>query len=358
MNIQMNDYNIIIDKIFKNNKMIHWALNEQWYIKNDIQYIYKLIYSSTTFLNSYNVSLKERITYIKHYKTDIVKCKYCDNKTAFNENSALFRNNCTNKECKRKQGSERGKKAYENMSDESKKNIKDRFMNYLETRTFSDEHRMKMRMNRKNQVFSKESIQKGIETRRSNGKPWHTLETKKKLSESNKITSNSDEFKKRRPFIYTEATHKKHSETMKLKIANGEFTPCITNSWTHWDAIVNLEDGTVKKFRSNWDAFFWLCNPQLEYEKIRIKYTYQNNWHNYIVDFYDPINKIIYEIKPDSEKNTERNLVKYKFAKKYAKDNNLKYVLITNKWFKKNINKIDLTNHPTVKYAMRQFYEK
>jgi hypothetical protein len=61
------------------------------------------------------------------------------------------------------------------------------------------------------------------------------------------------------------------SEIMKNKILRGEFTPPITNSWTKWKSFIVIDDVT-KKFRSNWDAAFWLLNKNdVEYEKLRKK---------------------------------------------------------------------------------------
>jgi hypothetical protein len=89
---------------------------------------------------------------------------------------------------------------------------------------------------------------------------------------------------------------KKQSVTMKRKILEGEFTPNITNSFTHWDAVVEY-NGETKRFRSSWEACVWLSNPILEYETIRIPLP---NGSSVITDFLDSSNRIIYEIKPKS----------------------------------------------------------
>jgi len=91
---------------------------------------------------------------------------------------------------------------------------------------------------------------------------------------------------------------KKNSIKMKKNIANGKFTPCITNSWTHWKSQIILEDGTIKKFRSSWEACVWNSNRHLEYETIRIPYQYNEDTKNYVADFYDKETNTIYEIKP------------------------------------------------------------
>jgi len=90
----------------------------------------------------------------------------------------------------------------------------------------------------------------------------------------------------------------KISSIMKQKIADGLFTPKITNSFTHWDAIIDTGND-IKKFRSSWEACIWFSNQHWEYEKIRIQYIGEDSKpHTYIVDFFDPVNNILYEIKP------------------------------------------------------------
>lgn len=132
---------------------------------------------------------------------------------------------------------------------------------------------------------------------------------------------------------------KRQSNTIKNKIASGEFTPCITNSWTktriYYDNM---------KFRSSWELLFYLImtkihNIKLEYEKIRIKYKDENNnFRNYIVDFYDETNKTLYEIKPLGELATKNAKLKIKYAIKYSNKNNITFKVIDNNWFKENYN--------------------
>lgn len=93
-----------------------------------------------------------------------------------------------------------------------------------------------------------------------------------------------------------ESVAKKQSVLMKQRILEGVFTPNVTNSFTHWTAEIEYE-GVVKKFRSSWEACFWLSNPTLEYETIRVPLP---NGSSVIVDFVDMENRLIYEIKPKS----------------------------------------------------------
>lgn len=121
--------------------------------------------------------------------------------------------------------------------------------------------------------------------------------------------------------------HKRQSEIMKKKILNGEFTPCITNIRTHWSAIIKLEDGSYKKFRSSWEAVFWNSNKYLEFEAIRIPwYDEAGIQHTYIVDFYDRIKNIIYEIKPKSTWGVQN--IKMQQIINYCLINNIKFIWI------------------------------
>lgn len=132
----------------------------------------------------------------------------------------------------------------------------------------------------------------------------------------------------------------KISNALKEKIKNGYFTPCITNSWSNSKCLYK-----DKKFRSTWELMFYFYNEQilnidLNYEKERIEYLYKNNQHTYIVDF--SYNNKIYEIKPSNLKEKERNLLKTKYAKKWCIENNYKYFIISENWFKKHIKEIEI----------------
>jgi len=128
-----------------------------------------------------------------------------------------------------------------------------------------------------------------------------------------------------------------NSKIMKEKIKNGEFTPCVTNSWARSRCIIdNL------KFRSSWEALFYLINKNLQYEKIRIPYINSKGINrNYIVDFCDNKNKILYEIKPESMKESKNNILKEKFAKQWCKENDFIFKYIDDNWFITNIEKIE-----------------
>lgn len=142
-----------------------------------------------------------------------------------------------------------------------------------------------------------------------------------------------------------ESQKKVQSETMKNLIAEGKFTPNITNSWTNWEASIDI-NGEVKRFRSSWEACFWFCNQHLEYETIRIKHD--NGC--YVSDFYDSKEKILYELKPKNRYNIE--IDKMNSLLKYANDNGLRF-----KWINEH-NILDYLNIDDImenESAIKQF---
>ncbi len=144
----------------------------------------------------------------------------------------------------------------------------------------------------------------------------------------------------RTPLETLKKVREKQSEQMKEKIRNGSFTPCITNTWTHYESKIVL-NGVTKHFRSSWESFFYLVNPHLDYEKIRIPYKKGKNTHIYIVDFHDGENKKLYEIKPFKMKECGLNKIKEKCALEWCLLNGYEYIQIDEKWFKENFNKYE-----------------
>jgi len=127
-----------------------------------------------------------------------------------------------------------------------------------------------------------------------------------------------------------------NSKILKQKILNNEFTPKITNSFTYWDAVIEIGN-EIKKFRSSWEACLWFSNQHWEYETIRIQYVNElNETKTYIVDFYDPINKILIEVKPIS--NIKDNKHKTTAAEKYCLENNIKFLIISEDTIENYIN--------------------
>ena len=175
------------------------------------------------------------------------------------------------------------------------------------------------------------TINKFKETRKyTNNKNYIKAAVKRehKLSQLEKIGINARWWK--------DASKIKQSITMKRKIANGEFTPCVTNSWANSKTFLQEEN---KYFRSTWEIYFYIymksIGIQLEYETIRIKYfdTEKEKFRNYIVDFYDKDNKILYEIKPKSNIDNINTISKTEVAIKYSNKNNIEFKFIDDDWF-------------------------
>lgn len=142
----------------------------------------------------------------------------------------------------------------------------------------------------------------------------------------------------------------KQSINLKEKIKNGEWTPRVTNSW------FNRKNSDIYKvdnisFRSSWELYFYIYNKNrnipLEYEKVIIPYfdTKRNKNRNYLVDFMDKKNNILYEIKPNSEKQKEQIKNKEFALKNYCKENNLKFEYISEDWFSKNYDENEFSNY-------------
>lgn len=129
------------------------------------------------------------------------------------------------------------------------------------------------------------------------------------------------------------------SDKMKKKISDGEFTPNITNSWCHTRCEL-IVDGMVKKLRSTWEMMFFLIHPYCEYETVRIPYSIDGCMHNYLVDFVDRDRMMLYEIKPNSTKDTSINKNKYESACKWCIENDYTFEYISDEWFVEKENHI------------------
>lgn len=117
---------------------------------------------------------------------------------------------------------------------------------------------------------------------------------------------------------------KKQSVTIRQKIKSGEFTPNITNSWTRWTAVID-NGADTRKFRSSWEACFWLSNQEYEYETIRVESIKDSN-RIYVGDFYDSKERILYEIKPKSEYQNKKD--KMDSLLSYCKKNNIRFIWV------------------------------
>ena len=148
---------------------------------------------------------------------------------------------------------------------------------------------------------------------------------------------------------------------LKRMIADGTFTPCVTNSWAKSRCIVQINRNSKiieVKCRSSWDAYFQIKNPDCRYEKLRIPYTYNGIISNYILDFIDDKNKCIYEIKPDGFRETEKNIAKFSAAREWCNLNDYDFIIIGNGWFKNNYDESILIGQPDefkIKRLLKQF---
>jgi hypothetical protein len=121
----------------------------------------------------------------------------------------------------------------------------------------------------------------------------------------------------------------KRSNALKQKILSGEFTPNITNTWTHRESKVDNIP-----FRSSFEALFYVYHnlykcKNILFEKLRIKYTFDNKEKIYIVDFIDYVNKQVFEIKPKSLSKNDKNIAKRKALLEWCKTNDYVYYEIT-----------------------------
>jgi hypothetical protein len=120
------------------------------------------------------------------------------------------------------------------------------------------------------------------------------------------------------------------SARLKKAIAEGRFTPHVSNSWCHSRRKVVIGERVVN-VRSTWEEKFLLANPTFDYEKTRIQYIDLHGvQRTYIVDFTDKDGNL-YEIKPTS-KVGECN-EKILAAIKYAAEKNVTFNLVTEKDF-------------------------
>lgn len=184
---------------------------------------------------------------------------------------------------------------------------------------------------------------------------WSDEEKIKKHREKMKIVNKKTWEKPGYRENYKKTAGKIISKKLKDKIANGEWTPNITNFWCK-TLIEYKIDKKIYKFRSAWEAVFFILNKDknLQYEKIRIPYIFENKTHNYISDFFDEKNKIIYEIKP-SRKLTKKENEKLKQAEIWCKKRKISFMLISNIWFKENAKNINYKIYPQLYKKMVQF---
>lgn len=349
---------LVLEKLFNGNRINRKCTNKDWFNNRGLLKLYNEIFEYTKFLDSYNPSLRERIFYIENLYNNVQVCKYCNtNKLEYNICKAGFRSYCSNKECRGKHHGAMSKIALNSMTDEQRQ-IKAKKCSVGNSGTFesrfgkekSDILKAKGRRRMLGTIQSQETINKRILSLQGH---ITSEETKRKISETNRKTHTSREFRDKYKETY-DNSRIKQSISMKRRIADGDFTPPVHNSWTHWDIKINDGDN-VKKFRSGWEGSFWVLNKHTQYETLRIPYEYNNVIKNYIVDFIDQENKVVYEIKPDSLKTNDINKAKEEALTKWCVENNYTYKPINNSWFHENAKNIDYIQYPCLQKSMKQF---
>lgn len=168
-----------------------------------------------------------------------------------------------------------------------------------------------------------------------------TKETDPRVMDISKRQQGSNNTSHRQTAETRQSMINKLSSTMKRKILTGEFTPNIKNSLTHWQV-----DYLGKKFRSSWEAAWFMLNPHTEYEKIRVKYELDGKEKVYIVDFFDPINRLLIEVKPVEHTYSGIFKAKKQAAELWAIGNGLTYVVVTQQYFIDNMDKIMSSDLP------------
>lgn len=154
-----------------------------------------------------------------------------------------------------------------------------------------------------------------------------TDEVKSRISSKNKGKNNG---------MYGKPVSKEQKQIqsvkIKDKILNGEFTPNTNNRNTYWDSKL---DGI--SYRSSWECLYKHHNPNSLYEKLRIKYVYDNKERIYIVDFIDEINKLAIEIKPNNILKQDISKAKIDSLREWCRKNDYSILIVNEEWLIKNI---------------------
>jgi len=136
--------------------------------------------------------------------------------------------------------------------------------------------------------------------------------------------------------VLTDEHKKKQSNSIKETIRNGDFTPNIHNSHTHWQVEYNN-----RKYRSSWEAFFHHFNQEYEYETLRIPYSIDNKNRLYIVDFINHITKHVVEIKPSCKINGKVEKEKEKSLSTWCDTYGYSYDIVTEHYILDNLYRLE-----------------
>lgn len=338
-------------------------------LKNNPVVLY-LIKKETNFLDDDEASIRERIFYIENEIFEKKCCEICNIKKAGfnNSGSPKIYITCGSKMCLNELKSRNMNMVYKNMSEEERNRTVvglRKYTKYMSGKSYEEiygeekANEMKKKLSDINigKKQSEETKLKRVKSRKNSGKSFHTEKSRKKMSKSMKIKWKDPNYRKVRSEI-SERNKPIQSLYMKEKIKSGEFTPNITNSWTHWNFSHILKNGKVIKFRSSWEYAFWIIKSkdcEIEYEKTRIEYKLNGEKKIYITDFTDEKNRVIYEIKPKSNTLSKKFSSKVKFAEEWCKRNDYTFKIISEDWFSNNIEKINFHKHSELKKHMGQF---
>lgn len=351
----------------KRNRLRPRANKIEWYYQKDSYRnvkrieIFEILMKYTNFLNQYNdVDLKERLFYFINKIDKVILCEHCEKqrcKPIHVTNIEKLTKTCCDKECRIIRQKKITTLMHANFSVEQRKARSQKIIKY-QAQSFEKKYGKEKANKYKQQISDRmKGTKQSLETKQKKLKSLKgrkfSNEHRKKLSIANKNNHKDPEFKKLHAARLCKAAPK-ISEKLKQRIANGEFTPCITNSWTHWDVKI-VKNNKIYKFRSTFEAVYWLLNPELLFETIRVPYYWEGKVHNYIIDFEDKSQRIIYEIKPTSLLSDKKNQTKLQAAQNWAKTNSYQFKIIDNNWFKKYAYLIDYEKYPSLLKGMKQF---
>lgn len=303
---------------------MHFACNPLWYEKNNIRWVLDLLKDVTAFMPAKS-TIRERLYYVENNLHNLLMCTHCNTRPIKLKQGNTPLKSCGHADCLHKIKSTNTKINNDSLKKDSiKYNQKiQKLRNANKGKLLTDQQKQHLRNINLNKKQSEDTIKKRIESRRGYK---HSAETIKKIRQSNIRTK-----KERGPRTITKEYREKKSAELRARIANGTWTPHITNTWTRWknEVVVN---GITHKFRSSWELAFWLCNMYLKYEITRIPYTnVSGKSATYIVDFTDDKAKILYEVKPTCNIEKENTKQKTAAALEWCKRNEYTFQFVTNK---------------------------
>ncbi len=158
--------------------------------------------------------------------------------------------------------------------------------------------------------------------------------------------------------IHTDETKSHLSKIMKDKILNGEFTPNIHNSNTHWQCEYNNQ-----KYRSSWELVWHYLNPSYEYETLRLPYIYNGFTKIYITDFINHDDKVVVEIKPSSHHDNNQVKDKIQSAIRWCDENGYTFKIIDesfiyDSWDSINLSLFDTNVQKNITKAYETYIKK